>query len=178
MMGGVDPRTRKENSDSVFESLFRAHYTGVAAYVRHAWPGVDVDEVLSRTFEDAWTRLPDVPGASPRGWLIGVARNCARNASRSSRRRTLNEAFAATRTKTSAELNDRHIAVETMDALQVAFNGLRSADQEVLAFASWHGLNGDDLGAALGTSASTAAVRLFRARERLRARFDELEGST
>ena len=37
-------------------------------------------------------------------------------------------------------------------------------------------LRGDDLGAALGTSASTAAVRLFRARSRLKERYEQEGG--
>jgi RNA polymerase sigma-70 factor (ECF subfamily) len=172
MMVGVEPDVRTIDPRAAFESLFRSNYPAVVAYVRQVWPTVDEDEVVSRTFEIAWRRSEQIPEQAVRGWLIGVARNCALNAVRSNRRRqTYVEAFRSMRRSRSAALHQYEIPPETVDALQSAFDDLRKGDQEVLVLAAWQGLSGDDLGAALGTTASAAAVRLFRARERLKAAY-------
>ena len=169
IMVGVEPAVRTSDDHARFENLFREHYRAVTAYVRQVWPSVDEDEIMSNTFEIAWRRLDEIPEGAARGWLIGVARYCSLNALRSQRRRqTYVDAFAAMRARLGAGAHDQTVAYETADALQAAFSDLREADQETLVLASWEGLTGDDLGAALGVSGATAAVRLFRARQRLR----------
>ncbi len=170
MMVGVEPDVRTIDPRAAFELLFRSNYAAVVAYVRQVWPTVDEDEIVSRTFEIAWRRSDEIPEHAVRGWLIGVARNCALNAVRSNRRRqTYVDAFRSMRRSGSAALHQHEIPPETVDALQSAFADLREGDQEVLVLGAWQGLSGEDLAAALGTTSSAAAVRLFRARERLRA---------
>jgi RNA polymerase sigma-70 factor, ECF subfamily len=165
MMLGVEPEVRASSPVDEYEQLFRAHYRAVCSYVRRVWPFVDEDNVLSRTFEIAWRRLDDVPSDAARGWLVGVARNCALNEMRASRRRaTYLDAFVAIRRRASSDLFDTAVPPETSEAMQRAFAQLRDSDQDVLLLASWGGLAGEDLGAALGVSGSSAAVRLFRAR--------------
>ena len=168
-MVGVEPVTRRRDDVARYEALFREHYRAVASYVRQVWPRVDEDEIMSRTFEIAWRRFDELPPAAARGWLIGVARHCALNDVRSQRRRrSYQDAFASMRSRVSPGVNDDIAAIDSADALSCAFEQLRDGDQELLLLSAWGGLSGEDLGAALGVSASTAAVRLFRARERLR----------
>jgi RNA polymerase sigma-70 factor (ECF subfamily) len=62
-----------------------------------------------------------------------------------------------------------------LEAFRHAFGSLSTTDREVLLLADWDGLVGADLAAALGVSKSTAAVRLHRARNRLRGRFTARE---
>lgn len=176
MMAGVVPAVDAQRR-AAFEALFRAHYQGIEAFVRFQYPSVDGADILSATFETAWRRLDDIPAAAHRGWLVGVARNHCMNALRSQRRsRNHLDSFIATRTRFVHELHHDSLPPEMVDVLQEAFSALRPGDQEVLLLAAWDGLTGDDLGEALGTTGATAAVRLFRARERLRAKFDKLGG--
>jgi RNA polymerase sigma factor (sigma-70 family) len=176
-MVGVEPAVRTSDEHARFEALFRKHHRAVTSYVRQVWPSVDEDEIMSKTFEIAWRRLDEVPDGSTRGWLIGVARHCSLNALRSQRRRqTYVAAFTAMRARISVGSHDQTVAFDTADVLQSAFADLRESDQEVLLLASWEGLTGDDLGAALGVTGPTAAVRLFRARQRLRDAYEAKGG--
>ena len=160
----------------VYEQLFRTHYRSVEDYVRSRFSSLDCDAVLSKTFEVAWRRLEDIPAESPRGWLIAVARNCARNEQRGSRRRRqrLDDYAAVIQLP---DLEPPPISRDTFESFRQAFGKLSPSDREVLLLADWDGLIGDDLGAALGVSKSTAAVRLHRARARLRAYFTEEDES-
>lgn len=162
----------------VYESLFRAHYLSVRSYLRQAWPAVDEDEVLSRTFETAWRRLDDIPADVARGWLIGVARNHALNTVRSSRRRRSRmDALAALPGAGAADLHDHAVPADTVQAVERAMRRLSDSDREVLVLAANGGLSGETLGTALGTSASIAAKRLSRARSRLTEYYQQESGA-
>jgi RNA polymerase sigma-70 factor (ECF subfamily) len=158
---------------AAFEALFRTHYRSVENFVMSRYGSIDVDAVLSRTFEIAWRRLDEIPAEATRGWLIAVARNCARNELRGTRRRRVHvEEFAAT--VELPVLAPQAISAATLESFRRAFAKLSDADREVLVLADWDGLGGDDLAQALGVSKSTAAVRLHRARTRLRTMFVEI----
>jgi RNA polymerase sigma-70 factor (ECF subfamily) len=167
-VAGVVPAD--EQGRAAFELLFRAHYRSIEAFVTSRYPTIDVDAVLSRTFEVAWRRLGDIPPDAARGWLISVARNCARNEMRGTRRRR-RHVVALTAVIEHHRAEPAPISAHTLEAFRRAFGQLSSKDQEVLLLADWDGLEGADLGAALGISKSTAAVRLHRARTRLRSSF-------
>jgi RNA polymerase sigma-70 factor (ECF subfamily) len=168
-MAGVVPAD--EQRRAAFELLFRAHYRSVENFVTSRYGSTDCDAVLSRTFEVAWRRLEDIPSDATRGWLISVARNCARNELRGNRRRRerFDEMTAAVGQR--PETAPPPISAGTLDTFRHAFSKLSPADREVLLLADWDGLVGADLAAALGVSKSTAAVRLHRARTRLRTTF-------
>ena len=156
-----------------FEYMFRAHYHAVDAFVMGQFPHADHDDVMSVTFETAWRRFDDIPADASRGWLIGVARNTALNSLRGRRRRRARlDAFGSLRPRSVSRLHDHDLAPEILDQLQAAFDRLRPQDREVIQLAEIDGLVGDELGAALGVSAGTAAVRLHRARKRIQALFN------
>ena len=155
--------------ESAFEQLFRSHYRAVRSYVAGHYTGLDVDDVVASTFQVAWQRFDEIDTDTAPAWLIGVARNLIRNATRSHRRRAqFHEALIAARPTVSVELAGRRISVEDLDVLQSAFGRLRPAEQEILLLAAWENLDRGALGVVLGISANAATVRLFRARERLR----------
>jgi len=157
--------------------MYRTHYRPVEYFVQRHFPTVDEADVISHTFETAWRRFEDIPLTATRGWLIGVARNWSRNAARSEQRRAKYTAdFAANRERWHSELHEHEVPASTLGALRIAFLSLRPSDQEVIELASWNGLVGPDLAAALETSPGTAAVRLFRARQRLQEAFNRNGG--
>lgn len=176
MTVGVEPTDAVVDRQNRFEAMFRAHYNAVTSYLRSQWGSVDAADTAAATFEIAWRRLDDIPAEATRGWLIGVARNCALNALRTARRRAaMVDAFTATHGHAAfRSLSDR-IPIETMDALRQAFDSLRPADREVLLLATRDGLSGENLAAALGTSKTAAGVRLFRARDRLQTAYQVSE---
>jgi RNA polymerase sigma-70 factor (ECF subfamily) len=168
-MAGVVPADKQRRD--AFEQLFRAHYRPVENFVTSRYGAMDRDAILSHTFEVAWRRLGDIPPDATRGWLISVARNCARNELRASRRRRERFDELAAATVLAPQTEPHPISAGTMEAFRAAFARLAPADREVLLLADWDGLVGADLAAALGVSKSTAAVRLHRARTRLRTTF-------
>jgi RNA polymerase sigma-70 factor (ECF subfamily) len=168
-MAGVVPAD--EQRRAAFELLFRAHYRSIENFVTSRYGSTDIDAVLSRTFEVAWRRLEDIPSDATRGWLISVARNCARNEVRGSRRRRARLDEMAAALMQEPQIEPQPISAATLKAFRQAFGSLSAADREVLLLADWDGLVGADLAAALGVSKSTAAVRIHRARSRLRTRF-------
>src|SRR5580698_10036687 len=71
-----------------FEALYTAHFQEIAAYVRRRVPPEDADDVTAQVFTVAWRRRTSVPDPpQDRLWLFGVARNCAADAERATRRR-------------------------------------------------------------------------------------------
>lgn len=154
---------------TVFEELFADHYRAVERYVRYRFGDADVADVLSATFTIAWRKLGDCPPDATRGWLIGIARNTARNSERSHRRRVAAEAAVPASRSLAAELYDVSVPADTAARLARALQALSKHDREVVELAAFCGLTGSDLGAALGVSGNAANVRLHRARQRLSA---------
>ena len=58
--------------------------------------------------------------------------------------------------------------------LYQALDSLREADRELLRLSSWDGLSNAEIAAVMGMKQNAVDQRLFRARSRLRGRFDEL----
>lgn len=165
-MAGVVPADDAERQ-SRFEVLFRSHYRAVETYVMSRYANLDHHTILSNTFEVAWRRLDTIPPAASRGWLIGVARNCALNESRHGRRQQ-RRVDALANLSLRSDQHSSTATVELLDAIRAALPRLKPSDREVLLLADWDGLTGADLGAALGVKPNAAAVRLHRARARLR----------
>jgi RNA polymerase sigma-70 factor, ECF subfamily len=161
----------EEHRRAAFEHLFRAHYRSIENFVMSRYGSIDCDAVLSRTFEVAWRRLDDIPADAARGWLISVARNCARNEMRGTRRRHEHVDEIAAVVLRNPQTEPHAISAATLEAFRAAFGQLTPADRDVLLLADWEGLVGADLAEALGVTKSAAAVRLHRARARLRAIF-------
>lgn len=151
---------------------FRTHFRLVESFVQTHYPGVDSDEVLSRTFEVAWRRIDAVPPAARRAWLIGVARNCARNQIRAERR--YRDHLNPVAVELAAELVEpAAILPSTIAVLRHAWARLSAEDRELLLLAEWEGFSIDEIALILEIRPGTAQVRLHRARVRFRQAFVE-----
>lgn len=146
-----------------FAALFEAHFDALLAYARRRSAQLsDAEDVVAETFTTAWRRLDDLPeradGELP--WLYGVARRVLANQRRSANRR--------------ARLVDRLRSALTPTRLPVpgdvvaALSLLSAADQEILRLAAWEQLSHREIAITLGISANATAIRLHRARGRLR----------
>ncbi len=151
-----------------FRRLVDEHAGAVGNYLRRRLYPVspaDLDDLVEETLLVVWRRLEDVPADAERPWMIGVARNVLRNARRSSvRRRALQATLRPVPDDPPAE--ERVVADV---ALVQARASLSDDDREIVTLNAWDGLEPRDLAAHLGISANAAAVRLSRARGRLRA---------
>lgn len=152
------------------ELLFTEHADEVLTYLRHRTDHDSAQEVLTEVFVVAWRKLDEVP-AEPRGWLFAVARRVLANHVRSRGRtaalleRLIDEYRVASPEGDPQDTVARH-------HLLTLLAGLAEPDQEVLLLAGWYELSGAQAAQVLGCSRATYAVRLHRARRRLRAAMD------
>ena len=161
------------------DALWREHAPAVVRYARRRVPPDQVDEVVAETFVVAWRRSADVPErALP--WLLGVARGVSANLRRAERRRdALQDRLAAAERPMSTVVgHDGAVDPSVNDQVtqvRSALARLRDDDRELLLLVAWDGLSREDTARALGCSSSTVAVRLHRARRRLRTALDSGE---
>ncbi|NNN30126.1 sigma-70 family RNA polymerase sigma factor [Streptomyces sp. S3(2020)] len=164
------------SDDDDFAAAYREHYWAVSRYVARRLDGRtnDVEEVVAEVFTVAWRRRTDLPDTSL-PWLYGVARNCLANAVRGQgRRRRLVDRLGNDDTA-----HGRHIEAgpetETPGAwVHDALARLSPGDQEVLRLTAWEELGIDEVAVVLGCGRRAAAMRLHRARRRLRAEIDRM----
>ena len=148
-----------------FTRLYRQHHPAVERYVRRRIEDADVRDVVADVFLVAWRRIGDVP-PDPLPWLYGTARHVLANERRGAQRRT----SLATRIAGHTDGTDADHADDVADRLSVAaaFDRLADADAEALRLVSWEGLTLRQAARALGCSVPAFAMRLHRARTRLR----------
>lgn len=153
--------------ESSFTMMYREQYPAVRAYAAALTSASDVDDVVAETFAVAWRRCADIPTDWVRGWLLGTVRNVVRNGRRSmvradrfvDRLSWLQGPFV---------VDDLADAVVDIDELRAGLGSLSDSDQEVLVLVAWFDLTPESLAVALGVSKNASAVRLHRARIRLR----------
>ena len=134
------------------------------------------DEVLSETLLICWRRFDDLPAEEERlPWVYVTARNCLHNAQRSARRRDrLTARIVALdppAASTPALAPDEDLS-DGAPELAAALAELRPADVEVLRLWAWEELTPEQIARVLGVSANAAAIRLHRAKRRLRERLE------
>lgn len=144
-------------------ALVDAHGRTVRGYVARRISAADVDDVVSEVYVIAWRRAQAVPaGDGARAFLLAIARRVLANERRGDGRRI--------RLQRRAELLvTPPVGVAQSDGRVLgALARLRPADQEILRLAAWEELATSEIAVVLGCSAAAAAVRLSRARARLR----------
>ena len=150
--------------------LWRLRPQVLSAVRRRGVDATTAEDVASEVFLIAWRRIDVVP--EPAGealaWLRGAARLVLRNHARTVRRQA--SLLDRLRTRTLADLRQRPGHGEESRLASVdAWRSLAPIDQEVLVLVSLHGLGLDELAEILGCARSAAAMRVTRARARLRA---------
>jgi RNA polymerase sigma-70 factor (ECF subfamily) len=153
-----------------FRRLFDSAYRPLFAYaLRRTKCPEDAEEIVADTLLVAWRRRKEMPGgAEAIPWLYGVARRLIANQRRGQgRRRRLERGL---RPLTAATLDPGELA-EAADMTRIVIGAsrrLREDDQEILRLAAWEGLSHEQIAIALGCTENAAALRLRRARQRLR----------
>jgi RNA polymerase sigma factor (sigma-70 family) len=149
-----------------FERFYYAHYDRVAAYLLSRARRDHAQDALARTFEVAWRRFAEIPEpALP--WLLGVARRVLSEQRRAEGRRdALIERIAET---VPAAGGDHAETLATRQLVASALAQLSEVQREAVLLVAWDGLGQQDAATVLGCSRVAFAVRLHRARARLRA---------
>jgi RNA polymerase sigma-70 factor, ECF subfamily len=143
------------------EALYVEHADTVYAYARRRADAALAEDVVMEVFVVACRRLEDVPDpALP--WLLGCARRVLAN-----HRRSAGRAEALTeRLRSAAQAGG--VGEGAAERLAGALECLGDGDREIILLSSWEGLDLSGLALTLGCSRGAAAVRLHRARRRLR----------
>ncbi|WP_051371201.1 RNA polymerase sigma factor [Streptomyces sp. 142MFCol3.1] len=165
------------SNDETFAAAYREHYWAVSRYVarRLDGRGSDVEEVVAEVFTVAWRRRSDLP-PTPLPWLYGVARRCLANAVRGyGRRRRLLDRLGNDESAHGTQVVAGPGSDTPGDWVHEALARLSPADQEVLRLTAWEELAVDEVAVVLGCGGRAAAMRLHRARRRLRAEIDRLQ---
>jgi RNA polymerase sigma-70 factor, ECF subfamily len=155
-----------ERPEQRFGSLYRKHYRSVWAYaVRRTDSQADAADVVADVFAIAWRRLPEVPDPpADLLWLYGVARRVVGGKRRSAARtRNLISRLMATAVPASTVTGDL-VTDRVLDAVA----RLRPAEREAIALVHWEQLSHAEAAQVLGCSANAVAIRVHRARGRLR----------
>lgn len=147
-----------------FAELFDAAYDAVLRYARHHVGSMDAEDIVSETFLIAWRRRFDIPHDST-PWLIGVARNLLFQKFRADRRWGALMTELQTTPEEGLEAGEQDQFVERHHVL-TALAGLSEQDRELLILTGWDGFTPRQAAAVLDCAASTARVRLHRARRR------------
>jgi RNA polymerase sigma-70 factor (ECF subfamily) len=155
-----------------FNRVYEEHFEAVRRYVWRRDPSI-ADDVVAETFLVAWRRLDDVP-ASPRPWLIGVARNARLNLRRgANRQRAVAERLAEATPSPTAPVD-----AALSEMIGIALVQLSERDREVLLLSVWDDLDRAAIAAVLGCSRANVSVRLHRARRRFAAEVERLRSGS
>ncbi|NHC47602.1 RNA polymerase sigma factor [Motilibacter aurantiacus] len=155
------------------EALFLANGDAVRSYVMYRCGDADLaEDVVSEVFLIAWRDRAAVPEpAVP--YLLGVARRVLAGQRRATQRRDrLTARIADGLDGASTALEDGDF--ESLE-LREALSRLPDHDREALILVGWCELSNVEAAEALGCSQVTFAVRLHRARRRLRAQLDRAD---
>lgn len=132
------------------------------------------DDVVADTLLVLWRRLDEVIETDAISWCYGVARRILANHHRSAARsrRLVDRLISVTHPES---LTSPAIDTTAGDGHDVrsALAKLLSNDREVLTLWAWEGLEAREIAIVLGVSANAAAIRLHRAKQRLRRQLDE-----
>lgn len=155
-----------------FRLLYDANYERILGYaLRRADSAEDAHDIVNETFLVAWRRLDDVPdGDRARPWLYGAARRVLANLYRG--RRRARRLVAKLETEQAGRVDLGATDGPETDGVARAFSQLSASGQELLMLMGWEELNTDELADVLECRASTARVRLHRARKRFGCELD------
>jgi RNA polymerase sigma-70 factor (ECF subfamily) len=170
-------RAASAGEHDAFGQLFDRHATAVYNYLlRRTADWSAAEDLTAAVFLQAWRRRGEVvlAGDSALPWLLGVARQLARNAARSRLRyrAALNRAAGASATAADggdpAELVTGRLDTERqLRRLRTAISGLPRQQRDVIELCVYAGLDQQAAAVALGVSVGTIKSRLHRARQRL-----------
>jgi RNA polymerase sigma-70 factor, ECF subfamily len=150
--------------------LYECYAEAVHRYALRRSDRETADEVTAQVFMVAWRRRGALPDdALP--WLYGVARRVLSEHRRgAARRNRLSE-------RLRHEAIDQTQAPELIDGgLAEALRRLSASDREALLLRYWEELEPAEIAKAMGCSRTTVAVRLHRARLRLRRELEVQDG--
>ncbi len=162
-----------------FDQWFREHRPTVYRYVRFRLATREAaEDVTSEVFIKALRALDryDPTRASPRTWLLRIARNAVTDHLRSLKRRSSLHVSLDRIPDLVADIPNQEERVLREERLSMILNAnrcLRRADQEILSLRYGAELSNQEIAEALSISGNAVAVRVHRALARLKEAVEE-----
>ncbi len=158
-----------EEQIQAISRLYERHAPAVHRYALRRSDPDTAEEVTAQVFLVAWRRREALP-EEPLPWLYGVARRALADQRRgASRRVRLRDRLQGEAAGGDAGVVPQGAELDLPDhGLARALGGLSETDREALLLRYWEDLAPAQIARAMGCSRATAAVRLHRARTRLR----------
>jgi RNA polymerase sigma-70 factor, ECF subfamily len=147
-----------------FNNVYRSQLAEISRFLARRVAPHEVEDLAADLFEIAWTKRDSIPQDLELPWLYKTARYLIANL----RRKTQNRArifsmLSAPEAAPSAE----SIALTDV-GLGSAWEKLSSADRELISLWSLEGLDAKEIAVVMEISPNAAAIRLTRAKEKLR----------
>ncbi len=144
---------------------YRDNYCAVLNYCRRRCDAEVAEDLCAEVFTRAWRGWP--PQGNHLPWLYGIARNVVLEFYRERARENTKEALLSQQVRVCYNsLSPEDVIVAQRGVLDALLE-LSESDQEILRLHTWESLSIGEIAVVLDISASTARVRLHRARTRL-----------
>ena len=172
------PSRRSTELPQDFDAWYRDHQSSVYRFIRFRVATREAaEDVTSEVFMKALRSLHryDEDRASPRTWLLRIARNAVTDHLRALQRRGSLHVSLDRIPDLVADVPSQEERVIKQERIQRLLNGsqtLRKADQEILSLRYGAGLDNCEIAEHLNISNNAVAVRLHRALKRLQAAVD------
>lgn len=148
-----------------FTAVVHEHSTALVRYFARRGPRQDAEDLTAEVFAVAWRRRDDVPREAVLPWLYRTAGFTLAN----HRRKHVDLAVDVLPDAGAARVSENPELSALFDAeLRGALQSVGERDRQILLLHAWEGLDGQELGDALGISRAGADAALSRARARLR----------
>lgn len=154
-----------ETGQRTFDAFVRQVAEPVRRYLARRTDPDTAEEAFAEVLLVCWRRVEELP-ADPLPWAYVVARHCLANAERSRRRR---ERLAGRlRSLERPGVVPGPAEAEDHGPLHAALARLRPGDAELLRLWAWEDLAPAEIATVLGITENAVAIRLHRAKRRLR----------
>jgi RNA polymerase sigma-70 factor (ECF subfamily) len=164
-----------------FAQLYAQYERLVFRYAYHVLGNRDdADDMLQETFVRAYQAIGGFRGqAGLHTWLLKICANLIRNHRRQELRRREISLEGQPEYALRADLGEGPQAVmeraQDTELLRLALQSLPPNQRELIALREYEGLSYQEISQVLGGSPITIRVKLFRARNRLKERFESLQ---
>jgi RNA polymerase sigma factor (sigma-70 family) len=156
-----------DEREARFAALYERYYRNVFGYVLLRVGHEAAEDVTGDVFIIAWRKFDEVPH-QPLPWLLGVARNLARQSHDAREQaRSLVNRLAVLTTEADRRAWDAADHVVAREEALSALRVLSDKEAEAITLVAWHGLTPAQAARVVGCSRTTFLVRLHRGRRRL-----------
>jgi RNA polymerase sigma-70 factor (ECF subfamily) len=147
-----------------FNTIYRSQLGEISRFLARRVAPHEVEDLAADLFEIAWSKRASIPEGLELPWLYKTARYLIANHRRKAQNRSrIFNMLAAPEAAPSAE----SIALADM-GLGSAWEKLSVGDQELMALWALEGLDAKEIAVVMEISANASAIRLSRAKEKLK----------